>query len=303
MSDLSVSFCGLDFQNPVFTASGTFSANGSGKFYDYSRLGAVTAKSVSISPWTGNPLPRIAETRSGMLNAIGLENPGAEHFITEELPQIRKGIGSSGTKVIASIAGHSLDEYIQAAERLNAEDIDMLELNISCPNISEGTSFGTNQFLAAKVTGAVRRVVTKPLIVKLTPNVTDIAEIALAAEAAGADAISLINTLTGMRIDVKNRCYLLANRTGGLSGPGIMPVAIRMTHQAARAVKLPIIGMGGIMSGEDAMEFLMAGASAVAVGMAALVDPTAPVRILEEMETLMEEYGFADVESIKTALR
>ena len=302
MIDMSVRFCGLEFINPVFTASGTFSAKGSGRFYDYSRLGAVTTKSVSLEPWPGNAVPRIAETRSGMLNSIGLENPGVEYFIAEELPLLRKGIiGASGTKVIASIAGHSPDEYAQAAVRLEAEDIDMLELNISCPNV-RGMSFGSSRCLAATVTEAVRRAVDKPLIVKLTPNVTDIGEIARAVEAAGADAVSLINTLTGMRIDVKKRCYMLANRTGGLSGPGILPVAIRLVHQAARAVKLPVIGMGGIMSGEDAAEFLMAGASAVAVGMAALVDPTAPVRILDELNSFMEEYGFTDIESIKTAL-
>lgn len=301
---LRVTFCGLEFPNPVFTASGTFSAKGSGKFYDYSRLGAVTVKGVSIDPWPGNAVPRIAETPCGMLNAIGLENPGVECFVAEELPLIRRGIGSAGTKIIVNVAGRRIEEYVKAAEILNAADVDMLELNISCPNISEGgVSFGTSPLMAAKTTEAVRRVVTKPLIVKLTPNVTDICEIAQAAESAGADALSLINTLTGMRIDVKNRRFILANKTGGLSGPAVLPVALRMVYQAARAVKLPIIGMGGIMTGCDAAEFLMAGASAVAVGTAALVDPCAPVRILDELKAFMDENGFENIEAIKTALK
>jgi dihydroorotate dehydrogenase (NAD+) catalytic subunit len=303
MAAMNVSFCGLTLKNPVITASGTFAARASGKFYDYARLGAVTAKGVAIEPWAGNPTPRIAETKSGMLNAIGLENPGAERFIAEELPLIRKGIGDSGTKIIANVAGHSVEEYVRCAEKLNASDVDMLELNISCPNIARGgVAFGTDPKAAETVTAAVRKVVQKPLIVKLSPNVSDITEIARAVEAAGADAISLINTITGMRIDVKNRAFILANKTGGLSGPAVLPVAIRMTYQTARAVKLPIIGMGGIMTGEDAAEFLMAGVSAVAVGTAALVDPTAPVRILRELETFMDENGFADVEAVKNAL-
>jgi len=304
MSDLHVAFCGLEFQNPIFTASGTFSAKGSGRFYDFSRLGAVTAKGVAIDPWPGNATPRIAETRSGMLNAIGLENPGAERFIAEELPIIRKRVASSGTKIIANLAGRSTEEYVRVAALLDAADIDMLELNISCPNICEGgVSFGTSPTMAAEVTEAVRRVISKPLIVKLTPNVTDICEIARAVESAGASAISLINTLTGMRIDVRKRQYVLANKTGGLSGPAILPVAIRMVYQAAAAVAIPVIGMGGIMTGEDAAEFLMAGASAVAVGTAALVDPTAPVRILDELKSFMEEYGFTDIEAVKNALQ
>ena len=304
MSDLRMSFCGLELQNPVITASGTFSARGSGKFYDFSRLGAITAKGVSADPWPGNPTPRVTETSSGMLNAIGLQNPGARGFIADELPLMKKGIGSSGTKIIANIVGRSVDEYVQVADLLNGADLDMFELNISCPNIKEGgVSFGTSAAMAAKVTEAVRRVVTKPLIVKLTPNVTDICEIARAAESAGADALSLINTVAGMRIDVKNRRHILANKIGGLSGPAILPVAIRLVYQTAAAVKIPIIGMGGIKTGENAAEFLMAGASAVAVGMAALVDPTAPVRILDELRDFMDEYGFADVEAVRNALR
>jgi len=236
-----------------------------------------------------------------MLLAIGLENPGAARFIAEELPQIRSGIGGSGTKIIANLAGRTIEQYVQAARLLDAAaGIDMLELNISCPNIKEGgVSFGTCPTMAAQVTEAVRRVVAKPLIVKLTPNITDITEIARAVEAAGADAVSLINTLTGMRIDVRNRRHILGNKTGGLSGPAVLPVAIRMVYQAAGAVKIPILGMGGVMTGEDAAEFLMAGASAVAVGTAALVDPTAPVRILDELKRFMDEHGFADIQAIK----
>jgi dihydroorotate dehydrogenase (NAD+) catalytic subunit len=303
--DMRVSFCGLHLQNPINTASGTFSAAGSGSFYDFARLGAVTAKGVADRPWPGNPTPRIAETYGGMLNAVGLENPGADAFIQDELPQITKGIGTSPTKIIVNVAGKKIEDYILASEKLNAaQGIHMLELNISCPNISEGgVAFGTSPTMAAKATQAVRQVVTKPLIVKLSPNVTDIAEIARAVQAAGADAISLINTLTGMRIDIKNRRFILGNKTGGLSGPAILPVAIRMVHQVACAVDLPIIGMGGVMSGEDAAEFLMAGATVAAVGTAALVDPTAPIRILQELEAFMEEYGYADVKALQDALK
>jgi len=292
--DLSVNFCGITFQNPIFTASGTF-APGS-QFYDFSKLGAVTAKGVAIVPWEGNPTPRIAETSSGMLNAVGLENPGADTFVKQDLPLYRKG----NVKIIANLAGRSIDDYIKVAEKLNAADLDMLELNISCPNISEGgITFGTSTQMAAKVTEAVRKVVTKPLIVKLTPNVTDITEIAKAVEAAGADAVSLINTLGGMRIDVRKRKYILANKMGGLSGPAILPVAIRMVNQVSQAVKLPIIGMGGVMTGQDVIEFLLAGASAVAVGTAALVDPTAPIRILDELKSFMEEENIDDIKKVR----
>jgi len=303
MPNLRVAFCGLELQNPVITASGTFSAKGSGAFYDFSKLGAVTAKGVAIEPWLGNPVPRIAEVSSGMLNAIGLENPGAHQFIAEEIPLMRKGIGSSDTKIIANLAGRSENDYVRVAELLNAADVDMLELNISCPNIKEGgILFGVSPAMAEKVTRSVRSVVTKPLIVKLTPNVTDICEIAQAVESAGADALSLINTLAGMRIDVKKRRHVLGNKIGGLSGPAVLPVAIRMVYQVAAAVKIPIIGMGGIMTGENAAEFLMAGASVVAVGTAALVDPMAPLRILDELEEFMVDNDFVDIEAIKNAL-
>jgi len=299
MANLRTAFCGIELQNPIATASGTFSSS-SGKFYEYSRLGALTTKGVAIDPWPGNPTPRIAETRSGMLNAIGLENPGIAHFIAEDLPQIRSGIGGSDTKVFANLAGRTIEQYVQGAQLLTTADVDIIELNISCPNVKEGgVAFGTCPAMAAKVTEQVRRVVTKPLMVKLSPNVTDITEIARAVEAAGADALSLINTLTGMRIDVRERRHILANKTGGLSGPAVLPVAIRMVYQVAGAVQLPILGMGGIFTGEDAAEFLMAGASAVAVGTAALVDPTAPVRILDELGSFMDKHGFSSIDEIK----
>ena len=294
MINLNVDFCGITLQNPIVTASGTFAPGNC--FYDFSKLGAVTAKGVAIDPWSGNSTPRIAESASGMLNAVGLENPGAEAFIKGELSLFRRG----NVKIIANLAGRSIEDYIRVAEMLTAADLDMLELNISCPNIKEGgIGFGTSPQMAAQVTEAVRKVVTKPLIVKLTPNVTDISEIARAVESAGADAISLINTLAGMRIDVKTRQYILANKMGGLSGPAILPVAIRMVNQVSQAVKLPILGMGGVMTGQDVVEFLMAGATAVAVGTAALVDPTAPMRILQELEDFMKEQNIDDIKKVR----
>jgi dihydroorotate dehydrogenase (NAD+) catalytic subunit len=325
---MSVELCGLRWKNPVTTASGTFSARDSGGYYDFSRLGAVTTKGVSAEAWRGNPVPRIAESWGGMLNAVGLENPGVEAYIKEEIPYIKHyinerlmpggermcantgGDGSEAgtcaapeTLIIANIVGKHVDEYRAVAERLNETDADMLEMNISCPNIKAGgLSFGTDARLAAEVTAAVRAATAKPLIVKLTPNVTDICEIAKAAEDAGADAVSLINTLLGMRIDAKKRMPTLANITGGLSGPAIKPIALRMVYQTARAVNIPIIGMGGIMTGEDAAEFFMAGASAVAVGTAALICPTAPTDILSELEEFMQSNGFADIGALRTAL-
>lgn len=300
MPDLRVTIAGVEWKNPVTTASGTFSPRESGAYYDLSRLGAVTAKGVSSVPWAGNPTPRIAETYGGMLNAVGLQNPGVDYFIAEEIPYLRQ----FDTKIIANVAGHTIEEYCEAAERLSAADVDMLELNISCPNVKEGgIGFGTDPAMAGEVTRRVRRLTKKPLIIKLTPNVTDITEIAKAVEDAGADALTLINTLLGMRIDVRRGKTVLANKTGGFSGPAIKPVAVRMVYQVRRAVGLPIIGLGGIMSGEDAAEFLMAGADAVAVGTAALVDPTAPVRILSELTDYMQEMGFQKVADIQAAFQ
>lgn len=299
-ADLSVKFLGHDFKNPITTASGTFSARESGEFYDISELGGVITKGVAIDPWQGNPTPRIAETYGGMLNSVGLQNPGLEVFVKEEIPYIRK----FDTKLIVNVAGHSIEEYCRAVERLDAEDIDMMEVNISCPNVKEGgIGFGTDYRQAAKVTAEVRKLTGKPIIIKLTPNVTDITEIARAVEAEGADGISLINTLLGMKIDVCRRKPVLANVMGGFSGPAIMPVAVRMVYQVRRTVKLPIIGLGGISTGEDVAEFLMAGADLVSIGTAALVKPTAPVDIIGELRVLMEKEGFKNIQELKDSFQ
>ena len=298
--DLRVNFAGLEMKNPVTTASGTFAARESSEFYDLSRLGAVITKGVAAEPWAGNPTPRIAETYGGMLNAVGLQNPGAEAYLEKELPFL----ANYDVPVIANLAGHSIDEYCAVTEKLNDSSVSMFELNISCPNVKQGgIGFGTDPAMAAAVVKAVKEVSKKPLIVKLTPNVTDITAIARAVEEAGADAISLINTLMGMRIDLRSRKPILANVTGGFSGPAIKPVALRMVYQVRRAVSLPILGLGGIMSGEDAAEFLMAGADAVAVGTAALVNPTAPVDVVEGLRSFMEREGFANIAELKAAFR
>ncbi|MDD4584102.1 MAG: dihydroorotate dehydrogenase [Eubacteriales bacterium] len=298
-ADLRVSIAGVQWKNPITTASGTFSAKDSGLFYDINELGALVTKGVSAEAWVGNETPRIAEAYGGMLNAVGLQNPGVQHFIKNELPYLKK----FNCPIIVNVAGRTVDEYCLVAEKLSETDVDMLEINISCPNIKEGgIGFGTSTIMASRVTSSVRSCTDKPIIVKLTPNVTDIAEIARAVEDAGADGISLINTLLGMKIDVHRRATVLANRMGGLSGPAIKPVAVRMVYQVRQAVNLPIIGMGGIMTGEDAAEFILAGADAVAVGTAALVDPTAPVRILRELEEYMVQYGFSTIEDIRSGV-
>jgi dihydroorotate dehydrogenase (NAD+) catalytic subunit len=274
------------WKNPVATAAGTFTCSESAEYFDPAALGAVTTKGVSAEPWPGNPTPRIAETPSGMLNAIGLENPGVEAYVDGELRAL-KGMGAT---VIANVAGHSEDEYVRVCRRLDATDVDMIELNVSCPNVREGgMAFGTDARALTRLTGKARDATDKPLIVKLSPNVTDIAEFALAAERAGADALSLINTLLGMRVDTRTGRPVLANLTGGLSGPAIRPVAVRMVYEAAKRVHIPVIGMGGIVTGGDALEFLLAGASAVAVGTAALIDPAAPARIVRELDELMSD--------------
>ena len=291
--DTRVVIGGVEMKNPVTTASGTF---GSGKeyseFVDLNRLGAVTCKGVSDKPWTGNPAPRIAETYGGMLNAVGLQNPGVETFVKEDIPFLRQ----FDTKIIVNVCGHTLQEYCNVVERLADEDVDLLELNISCPNVAEGgITFGTNWKMVEQVVGEVKRRAKQPLIVKLTPNVTDIDVIARAAEAAGADAISMINTLLGMKIDLHTRKPLLANKTGGLSGPAIRPVAVRMVYQVAQSVKVPIIGMGGVANGEDAMEFILAGASMVAVGTANFANPYATVETVEGIEAYMRKYGVTSI--------
>lgn len=294
---LSVDFAGVVLKNPVVTASGTFNPQAHSQFYNLSELGAVTLKGVADVPWPGNPTPRIAETYAGMLNSVGLHNPGVEALKADDLPFMRQ----FDTKVIVNTAGHSVEEYCRVSQALQeAEGVDLVELNISCPNVKEGgVTFGTDPAMVEKVVSAVKKCTRQPLIVKLSPNVTDIAEIARAAEAAGADALSLINTLFGMRIDIYRRKPVLANKMGGFSGPAVKPVAVRMVYQVCRAVKVPVLGMGGIMSGEDAVEFMMAGAAAVAVGTANLIEPQSPVRIIREMEQVLEKMGVADVNEIR----
>ena len=294
--DMRVCIAGLWLKNPVTTASGTFSAKESSKFYDISRLGAVITKGVAAKAWPGNPAPRIAETYGGMLNAVGLQNPGVDDFIKDELAFLK----DFDVPVIANVAGKNIDDYCKVVEKLNNSDAAMMEINISCPNVKEGgISFGICPKTAAELTKAVRKISKKPLILKLSPNVSDITEIAKAVEAEGADCLSLINTITGMKIDVFTKKPILANVTGGLSGPAIKPIAVRMVYQTRKAVKIPIIGLGGIQSGEDAAEFLMAGADAISVGTAALYDPTAPVRILDELERFMENRGFKNIDELK----
>ncbi len=297
--DLRVRFAGVEFSNPVMTASGTFSPQESGQYYDLSELGAAVTKGVSAEPWSGNDLPRVAETYGGMLNSIGLENKGAEAYIRDTLPYLSQ----FDTRIICNLAGHSVEEYVRAAEMLAYRpEIDLFELNISCPNVSEGGMlFGTDPSMAAEVTGEVRKVIRKPLIVKLTPNVTDITAIAGAVEKAGADAVSLINTLMGMRIDLKKRTAVLSRKTGGFSGPAIKPVALRMVWETAKAVDIPVIGIGGITKGTDVAEFLAAGASAVQVGTAALMDPSAIVRIKSEFIDFMHENSFDTIAGLKKA--
>lgn len=290
--DLRVSIGGLELRSPVMPASGTF---GSGREYadlvDLSRLGAIVTKGVSLEPWPGNPQPRIVETASGMLNSIGLQNPGVEAFCTNDLPWF----AAQRLAVIVNVSGHSIEEYVAVARRLDREPaVSALELNVSCPNVDAGgMQFGTSCEAAASVTAAVRETTRKPLIVKLSPNVGDIAAIARAVEEAGADAVSLINTLLGMAIDVEAQRPVLARRVGGLSGPAIKPVALRMVWDVYEAVRVPVIGMGGIVTAHDAIEFMLAGATAVAVGTANFVDPTAMTRILDGIEAYCRERGVA----------
>ena len=295
--NISVNIAGVELKNPVLTASGTF---GSGREYsglvDLNRLGGVVVKGVSHIPWPGNPPPRIAETHGGMLNSIGLQNPGASAFIENDLPFLR----GFDTKVIVNLCGHTLEQYLDVAGDFAGVDVDMLELNISCPNISRGgLAFGTDEIMVEQVVSAVKGVVKVPLIVKLSPNVTDITAIAKAAVRGGADALSLINTLVGMKIDIHKRAPVLANRFGGLSGPAVKPVALRMVYQVAGCVDVPIIGMGGITTGEDAIEFIMAGASAVAVGTASFLNPSATTDILDGILAFMDKAGVCDLSEIR----
>lgn len=292
----SVNIAGISFKNPVTTASGTF---GSGMEYseyvDLSELGAVTTKGVASVPWAGNPTPRVAEVYGGMLNAIGLQNPGVDIFIQRDIPFLRK----YDTKIIVNVVGKTTEEYCDVVERLGDCDVDMLEINISCPNVKEGgIAFGQDPKCVAAITADIKKRARQPIIIKLSPNVTDITEMARAAESAGADALSLINTLTGMKIDINRRSFLLANKTGGLSGPAIKPIAVRMVYQVANVVNIPIIGMGGIMNAEDALEFVMAGASMVAVGTANFINPTATHDIIEGINNYMKTNNINDINDI-----
>lgn len=277
--NMTVNIAGVELKNPVMTASGTFGSGAEySEFVDLNRLGAVVTKGVANVPWQGNPTPRIAETYGGMLNAVGLQNPGIDVFVERDIPFLRK----YDTKIIVNVCGRTTQDYCEVVERLAGCDVDLLEINISCPNVKEGgIAFGQNPAAVEAITRELKRRAKQPVIMKLSPNVTDITEMARAAEAGGADALSLINTLTGMRIDVNRRAFVLANKTGGLSGPAIKPVALRMVYQTVNAVKLPVIGMGGIMDAGDALEFLMAGAKAVSVGTANFVNPSATVDIIE----------------------
>ena len=296
-----VSLAGVELKNPVMTASGTFGSGAEyGEFVDLNRLGAVVTKGVANVPWEGNPTPRVAEVRGGMLNAIGLQNPGIDVFIKRDIPFLRQ----YDTRIIVNVCGKTREDYREVAERLGDQPVDLLEINISCPNVKEGgIAFGQDPKAVEAITRAVKDRAKQPVIMKLSPNVTDIGETARAAEAGGADVISLINTLTGMKIDINRRTFALANKTGGMSGPAIKPIAVRMVYQAAQAVKLPIIGMGGIADWEDALEFIMAGATAVSVGTANFFNPCATVEIVEGIQAFMKEQGVQDIQELIGAVR
>ncbi len=297
----AVSIAGVELKNPVMTASGTFgSGQEYGEFVDLNLLGAVVTKGVSNVPWPGNPAPRIAETYGGMINAIGIQNPGIDVFVKRDIPYLRQ----FDTKIVVNVCGKTTEDYVEVVERLGDEPVDLLEINISCPNVKEGgIAFGQDPKAVEAITREVKRHARQPVIMKLSPNVTDITETARAAQAGGADALSLINTLTGMKIDISRRTFAVANKTGGLSGPAIKPVAVRMVYQTAQAVDLPIIGMGGIMTAEDALEFILAGASAVSVGTANFHDPRATVKIEEGIRTYMDAWGVEEIKELVGAVR
>lgn len=296
-----VTIAGVELKNPVMTASGTFgSGQEYGEFVDLNLLGAVVTKGVSNIPWPGNPTPRIAETYGGMLNAIGLQNPGIDVFVKRDIPFLRQ----YDTRIVVNVCGRTTEDYVEVVERLADQPVDLLEINISCPNVKEGgIAFGQDPKAVEAITKEVKRHAKQPVIMKLSPNVTDITATAKAAEAGGADAVSLINTLTGMKIDVSRRTFAVANKTGGLSGPAIKPVAVRMVYQTAQAVKLPVIGMGGIMTAEDAIEFILAGATAVSVGTANFHNPYATVEIAGGIRSYMERQGIEDIRELVGAVK
>ena len=291
-----VKIAGIELKNPVMTASGTFGSGAEySEFVDLNELGAVVTKGVANVAWPGNPAPRIAEIHSGMMNAIGLQNPGMEVFCERDLPYLQQ----FDTKVIVNVCGHAPEEYLAVVERLADEPADMLEINISCPNVNANfLAFGQDPKHVKELTAQIKKIAKQPVIMKLTPNVTDIAEIARAAEAGGADAVSLINTLTGMKIDINRRTFALANKTGGVSGPCVKPIAVRMVYQVAQAVNIPIIGMGGIQNAEDALEFIMAGATAVSIGTANFVNPYATVETIRGIEAYMEKNKIEDIRDL-----
>ena len=301
MADLHVNVAGVAFNNPLIAASGTFGFGREyAEFYPLSALGGISSKGITLKARPGNPAPRIAEAPGGMLNAVGLQNPGVDHFIREDLPWLHE----QGTRIIANIAGNTPEDYCAMAEKLNDTDVDMIELNISCPNVKQGgVQFGTTCAGVSGITKAVRAHCKKPLMVKLSPNVTDISEMALAAESEGADAISMINTLTGMRIDIRTRRPIIHNNTGGFSGPALLPIAVRMVWQTYQKVKIPIVGLGGISTWQDAVEMLLAGATALQIGTVLFTDPYTPVKIAEGLAKFMDENGVQSVSELTGAVQ
>lgn len=299
--DLRVNLAGVELDNPVMTASGTFGSGAEyGEFVDLNRLGAVVTKGVANVPWEGNPTPRIAEVTAGMLNAVGLQNPGIELFVKRDIPFLKK----YDTKIIVNVCGRTQSDYLEVVERLSDEPVDMLEINISCPNVKEGgIAFGQDPRAVMAITQAVKKKAAQPVIMKLSPNVTDITEMARAAVAGGADALSLINTLTGMKIDINKRMFVLANKTGGMSGPAIKPVAVRMVYQVANAVDVPVIGMGGISNASDAIEFIMAGASAVSVGTANFINPYTTIEVIDGIRKFMADNNIGSLDEIRGCVR
>ena len=299
--NMTTDLCGVLLKNPVMTASGTF---GSGEeyseFVDLNKLGAVVTKGVANVPWKGNPTPRVAEVYGGMLNAIGLQNPGIDLFIERDIPFLKK----YDTKIMVNVCGHTTEEYVEVVERLASQPVDLLEINISCPNVKEGgIAFGQDPKMVEAITKEIKKHAAQPVIMKLSPNMTDITDMARAAEAGGADGVSLINTLTGMKIDVNRRCFVLANKTGGMSGPAVHPIAVRMVYQTAQAVKIPIVGMGGIQTAEDAIEMILAGATAVSVGTANFHDPAVTEKIVKGIAEYMERYQVEDIKDLVGAVR
>lgn len=294
--NMSVNIAGVEWKNPVTVASGTFGSGAEySEFTDLNKLGAVTTKGVANVPWAGNPTPRVAEVYGGMLNAVGLQNPGIELFCKRDIPFLKQ----YDTKIIVNVCGHSTEEYVEVVKRLANEPVDLLEINISCPNVKEGgIAFGQDPKAVEAITREMKKYAKQPIIMKLSPNVTDITEMARAAEAGGADAVSLINTITGMKIDVNRRKFVLANKTGGMSGPAIHPVAVRMVYQTAQAVNIPIIGMGGIMTAEDAIEMILAGATAISVGTANFVNPGVTMGIVDGIEEYMKKYHVNDIKEL-----